>query len=196
MSLDVSSVKKPLLQDERGISIIEMMTGLLLFGMVASILYSFLFMGTSMYGRITTETQLRNQLDALYGQVIHELSDAIYVQKEDALGKLIIYVKRAPVPTPPVVPPKYVESYRMVIEELGGFSGVSVYGPDSSTILSKRYDITSKFQMDLVASSLTAENQNMVGVNLMLYRTDELEVTEAERKRMSIQSKIPLFRIE
>lgn len=181
-------------RDERGLTLIELLTGLLLFGMITSILYSFLFMGASMYRKISVETQLRNQADALYGRIMTELKDAVYVQQGlDASGKInereIVFVKRA---SDPAV---YVETYTMTIEQdSDGSYGLTVTGPGSSD--RKRFDLTPRFKLNEAESRLIAEKQNRVKVLLVFERADAAAVPDAEDAKLVLETSIPLFRME
>ncbi len=175
-------------RDERGLTLIELLTGLLLFGMITSILYSFLFMGASMYRKISVETQLRNQADALYGRIMSELKDAVYVQ-QGASEKEIVIVKRASDPK------VYVETYTMVIEQDDdGLYGVTVTGPGAAD--KKRFDLTPRFVLNESESKLIASTQNLVKVLLVFERADGDAVPDAEDAKLVLESSIPLFRME
>ncbi|HEY8528439.1 MAG TPA: prepilin-type N-terminal cleavage/methylation domain-containing protein [Paenibacillaceae bacterium] len=194
-------VRRPLLppavrsvgKDERGLTLIELLTGLMLFGMITAILYSFLFMGASMYRKISVETQLRNQADALYGLIVTELKDAVYV-KQGKDSQEIVYVKRS------ADPKVYVDTYRMAIEREGenGPYGLSVYGPDGTLV--RRFDLASRFVLKVgdpgMSSGLIAMQQNMVKILLVFDRADADRVPAAERSVMRLESTIPLFRME
>lgn len=180
-------------KDERGLTLIELLTGLMLFGMITAILYSFLFMGASMYRKISVETQLRNQADALYGLIVTELKDAVYV-KQGKDSQEIVYVKRS------ADPKVYVDTYRMAIEREGenGPYGLSVYGPDGTLV--RRFDLASRFVLKVgdpgMSSGLIAMQQNMVKILLVFDRADADRVPAAERSVMRLESTIPLFRME
>lgn len=175
-------------RNERGLTLIEMLTGLLLFGMITSILYSFLFMGASMYRKISVETQLRNQADALYGRIMSELKDAVYVQ-QGASEQEIVFVKRASDPE------VYVETYKMTIEQdSDGSYGLTVTGPGLTD--KKRFDLTPRFKLNETESRLIAVKQNLVKVLLVFERADNAHVPAAESATLKLESSIPLFRME
>ena len=167
---------------------IELLTGLMLFGMIASILYAFLLMGSSMYRKVSAETQLRNQADALFGQIMSELKDAVYVRQGES-SREILFVRKA---QDPLV---YVETYRMIIEtDAAGLSGVTVAGPDPA--YPKRWDLTPQFRLNEAESALLAASQNLVKVTLVFERADAASVTAAEDARLKLESSILLFRME
>jgi prepilin-type N-terminal cleavage/methylation domain-containing protein len=185
----------PLSKDERGLTLIELLTGLLLFGMVIAILYSFLFMGISMYKRISVDTQLRNQADSLYSRIMTELSDAVYVkQQRKVVGGIaepdytdIVYVKMNR-----DNPEEYVDTFHMKIDE----DGRGIIITDSANEELERFPLTDRFAIDLTKSKLAAEKQDLVQVQLYFNRSDNSEIAKADRSNISIESKIPLFREE
>ena len=67
-------------------------------------------MGVSMYKRVTMETQMRNQGDGLYSQIISELKEAIYVQDEGTDKKIIRYAKKNDNPD------VYIDLYEMEVK--------------------------------------------------------------------------------
>jgi prepilin-type N-terminal cleavage/methylation domain-containing protein len=188
----------PLIKNERGMTMIELMTSLLLFGMVTAIIYSFLLIGLSMYGRISAETQLRNQSDALYGQLTSELRDAISV-KQGGSNLEIIYVKRAELAV------DYLDSFKMVIDRVDPLDsnepyGISIY--NNLNALHKRIELTPKFSLDVSddiakpKSKLTARNEKLVEINLEFVRADQAIIQKVDKIDIKINSLIPLFRIE
>lgn len=179
----------PIHRDERGMTLIEILTALILFGMVASILYSFLFMGMSMYKRVTMETQMRNQSDALFGGLMSELRDAVHVEQGSGRHE-IIYVKSSSDPD------QYVDTYRMVIEQLDGSSGVTVYHQDSG-LLFKRYELTQKFVFDGpgTVSVLQADGPRAILIQLQIVRSD-VDLLQAEKPVFTVASRVMLSRLE
>lgn len=177
------------IRDERGMTLIETITALMLFSMVASLLYSFLFMGMTMYKRVTVETQMRNQSDALFGAVISELRDAVYVEQGGGTGE-IIYVKSSSNPD------QYVETYRMSIEMIDGGSGITIYSEDSGALL-KRYELTPQFQIDGpgVTSMLLADGLRAVLVKLQVVRADP-DLLQVENPVFTVESRVVLSRLE
>jgi len=175
-------------RDERGLTLIELLTGLLLFGMIAAILHAFLLMGSSMYSKISAETQLRNQADALFGLIMSELRDAVYVQ-QGAGEREIVFVREADDPA------VYVKTYRMVIEtDADGLSGVTVTGPDPS--YPKRWDLAPRFRLNDAESGLIAADQHLVKVRLVFERADAGPVPAADDARLKLETSVPLFRME
>ncbi|HEX7057471.1 MAG TPA: prepilin-type N-terminal cleavage/methylation domain-containing protein [Bacilli bacterium] len=190
--------------NEHGLTVIELLTALLLLGMVASILYSFLLMGLSMYKRVTVETQMRNQGDALFSRIITELKDTIYV-KQGSSDKEIVYVKRAVNSDGSPDTENYVAKYAMAIENVDNPAilsvpyGISIYhvNPDGTRgALLKKLALTNDFTIDRTASSLLMISQDMVEVKLEYGRTDSLTALAAESPDLTIDMKIPLFRID
>ncbi|XID92592.1 prepilin-type N-terminal cleavage/methylation domain-containing protein [Paenibacillaceae bacterium WGS1546] len=195
------------IRNERGATLIELLTALLLFSMVAAILYSFMFMGISMYKRVSVETQMRNQADTLYSRVMTELRDAIYVKQGEPSpdggvndGE-IVFVKRAAggAPINPEDPPPYIETYMLKMDE----SGMSVTAGDGATVL-KRFELTERFKLDRTRpdgalksnSGMIAESHQLLDLSLRFIRADANEVARIERSSIEIQSKIPLIRLE
>jgi len=177
-------------KDERGITLLELLTGLMLFGMIASILYSFLFMGAAMYRKISVETQLRNQADALFGRIVTELKDAIYVkQGQNQNLHEIVFVKRSSDPQ------TYVEIYRMKIEQDG--SGVTVFDQNDAAVGS--FELTPRFKLRIGNSpddsAFVVLRQNLVKIRLIFERADA-QVPAAEQTVLRLESTIPLFRME
>ena len=76
-------------RNEKGISLIEVIVALMIMSMVITILYSFLLMGVSMYKRVIADTQMRNQGDILYSQILTELNKATIVKPVYKAGGLI-----------------------------------------------------------------------------------------------------------
>ena len=173
-------------RDERGITMIETLTALILFGMVASILYSFLFMGTSMYKKVTADTQIRNQGDALFGGIMSELRDAVYAE-QGADSTEIIYTKKA------ANEEDYVDRYRMKIEIIDSEHGVTVYKEDEAGLhLLKRFSLISKYK--LKADSVIHGDPNhhrAVEVKLIYQRSDP-SLAPSENPGFTMKSRIPL----
>jgi len=192
------------LRNERGVTLIELLTTLILMGMVAAILYSFMFMGLSMYKRVSVETQLRNQADTMYSRIITELRDAVYV-KQGIDSSEIFFVKRAksasggsPVAATTTAYEKYIDVYSMRIDETG------VMVEDENHVLKWKIVLTDKFKLEMPQegdlpnskSVLLAKNNQLVDLNLKYVRADSDTIRDIENSSIQIQSKIPLFRIE
>lgn len=63
------------LQKEEGLTLVELLAGLLLFSTVITMLYGVLQSGYSLKNKITTQTTLRNHADVLVNQVLQSLKD-------------------------------------------------------------------------------------------------------------------------
>lgn len=177
------------IRDERGMTLIEVLTSLMILGMVASILYSFLLMGVSMYKRVTIETQLRNQGDSLYSLIISELKDAVYVEQvEDATNRTIHYVKRASDPK------VYVEQYEMTLNPNPDAGGNLVVKKITPPEMTRTFQMSSQFTIS--GGELVAESHNLVQVHLAYSRSNAGSLKPADRPVLEIHSQIPLFRIE
>lgn len=178
------------LQDEKGLSLLELLTAVLITTMVSIILYSFLLMGVSMYKRIMVETQMRNQGDALYRQIMAELKDAVYVEQRSAAGlpanTSIRYVKRAEDAD------TYINEYVMTLEagEHNGVLRVYKNGNASASILELK--MTPAFTIS--AGSLTAIGHNRVNVSLTYKRSNDGQYVQADRTELKMNSQITLFR--
>ncbi|MFC5531232.1 PulJ/GspJ family protein [Cohnella yongneupensis] len=192
-------------RNDRGMTMIEVLSALVILSMLAMVLYAFLFMGISMHKRILAETQIRNQGDVVISQVISELKDAIYVT-QGASDKEITFVKWAKVNESTYDPETYVNTYKMRIEPFELLDGHPLYGIgvyDGDNHLVRRFDMTSPLSLRVAAtavesplSQLTALNDRMVNVKLM-YENEKPGVTVAsklENPKYEIQTRIPLFR--
>lgn len=173
--------------NERGMTLIELLAALFIFGMVASILYSFMLMGVSMYKRVTVETQMRNQGDALYSQIISELKDAIYVQQAGS-DKMIRYAK--PNPT------AYIDLFEMELspnENTGGKIEVRRAG---STTTERVFELGSRFTISGGSLSEVSQSHDRIQVKLTYTRSNASELKSADSPKLEIDSQIPLFRNE
>lgn len=181
------------LADQKGLSLLEVLTAVLIMTMVSSILYSFLLMGVSMYKRIMVETQMRNQGDALYGQIVTELKDAVYVEQrnKDSAGQplgntSIRYVKRAETAE------EYIHEYVMTLQA-GEHNGIlQIYKSDNLSDPVKELKMTSAFTIS--DGSLTPIGNNRVNVDLTYKRSDEDRYAQADRTKLNVKSQITLFR--
>lgn len=170
--------------NEEGMTLIELLTALVILSMVTTILYSFLLMGVSMYKRVTIETQMRNQGDAVYSQIISELKDAVYVQQLDSGDNTTIrYAKRS------ADAKAYIDLYQMQLEPNAANGKIEVT-KDGAPVRS--FALGSKFTID--SGSLKAISQNLVQVQLTYTRSNASNFKSAENPKMEIDSQIPLFR--
>lgn len=211
--------RRSALADERGMTVIEILTTLLILGMVAVIIHSFLFMGISMYKRVTEDTQLRNQGDVLFSQVISEVKDAVYAMNEEGGGTAdavlddslddtvtetsggsskpgVVYVKRAVDDEGKYDPKAYVSRYTMRIEHFAeeDTNGIAFYKEGEEAPI-KTLQLTPPFTIDIEQSKLTVNRNNSIGVYLVYAHKDERPLA-ADNTRFVIDTEIPLFRIE
>jgi prepilin-type N-terminal cleavage/methylation domain-containing protein len=175
-------------QNEKGMTLIELLAALFIFGMVASILYSFMLMGVSMYKRVTIETQMRNQGDSLYSQIISELKDAVYVQDEGTDKKVIRYAKKTQDPK------TYIELYEMEVFPEPASGGKIVVRKAGSTTPEKVFQLGSKFTIREGSLSESSQNHDRVQIKLEYARTNADDYKSADRPNLVIDSQIPLFR--
>ncbi len=174
-------------QNEKGMTLIELLAALFIFGMVVSILFSFLMMSVSMYKRVTVESQMRNQGDALYSQLITELKDAIYVQQSSD-DKEIRYVKR---PLDPSDTKTYIELYEMKVTPKAEGGKIEVRKAGTTEVI-RTFQLGSKFTIE--AGSLTEISHDLVQLNLIYARTNSGSLRKTESPKLEINSRIPLFR--
>ncbi|KRE93067.1 hypothetical protein ASG89_06025 [Paenibacillus sp. Soil766] len=175
-------------RNEKGMTLIEILAALLIFGMVASILYSFMLMGVSMYKRVTMETQMRNQGDGLYSQIISELKEAIYVQDEGTDKKIIRYAKKNDKPD------IYIDLYEMEVipnATSGGKIEIRLAGTNTVTNV---FQLGSNFTIREGSLSEASENHDRVQVTLEYARSNADQLKQADRPKLVIDSQIPLFR--
>ncbi|TVY10418.1 PulJ/GspJ family protein [Paenibacillus cremeus] len=174
-------------QNEKGMTLIEVLAALLIFSMVTTLLYSFLVMGISIYKRVTVESQMRSQGDTLYSQIISELKDAIYVQQSQPDSE-IRYAKKS------ADPKAYIELYvmKLIPDAVSGGrievrrAGASAGPPDQV------FQLGSKFTID--GGSLTEVSHDLVQVRLTYIRSHSEALKVLDNPRLEIDSQIPLFR--
>jgi prepilin-type N-terminal cleavage/methylation domain-containing protein len=210
MENDNEAAVKPkpasLIANENGMTLIEILTALVIFTMVTTILYSFLFMGISMYKRIMAESQIRSQGDAIVSQVISELKDAVYMSQGASTNE-ITFVKRALTASGGFDNETYVKSYKMRIEPIAGTNryGIGVYElKDGEERLFKRFDMVNPFTFQaivpdtqLTKQALTVDiNHQLVDVHLVYEKLIDpaKAVSLLENPGYEIHTKIPLFR--
>ncbi len=176
------------LHGEKGMTLIEVLAGMMIISMIVSILYSFMLMGVTMYKRITVETQLRNQANYIFSSVIDNLRDGVYAEPVyHADGTLneheVLVVKRSDDPNEYVheVRLKFTSSAFEVIEPLSG--KVHEY-PLANTRFTMDGNFTDSSKHDLVWLKIT-------------FTGNAAEQTiAAEQSNLQIDRKIPLFRLE
>ncbi|WP_438448163.1 PulJ/GspJ family protein [Gorillibacterium sp. sgz5001074] len=190
-------------QDERGMTIIELLAGLLIMTMISSILYAFLLMGVTMYKRVTTETQLRNQANLVFSQLVDGVRDGIYVQgvgtplniapNGDRTYKSIRLIKRA---APGDEQTNYIDAYEVTFN--------SVATGNDSLLMPKKGSAAGMREIKMVGQNFKMAGSFVVNPNI----TDVFEVqidfsgspanrtTGTEDTALSVKRKIPLFRSE
>jgi prepilin-type N-terminal cleavage/methylation domain-containing protein len=196
-----------LIDDESGMTLIEILTAMVILTMVTTILYSFLFMGISMYKRTMAEGQIRSQGDAIVSQVISELKDAVYIS-QGASRNEITFVKRAITESGGFDNETYIRDYKMRIEPIAATNryGIGVYDlSDGEEKLTKRFDLTSPFTFQATVpdvqetqQALTVINNQLVEVHLVYQQLSDKKTKAAlnEQPGYEIHTKIPLFRSE
>jgi prepilin-type N-terminal cleavage/methylation domain-containing protein len=181
-------------RNQDGVTLPEVLVTLLLFSMVASILYAFMLMGVSMYKRVSAETTMRNQSDALLAGLIAELAGAVHAE-QGADHRDILYVKMSPDSG------KYVDVYRMTLEQKNGRYVVSAYR-EGETVPLKRFELNKKFvihvnehsndELVMPLSSLTTFDG---GVKIRLVISQDAPVP-AQQTAITMETRIPLTRLE
>lgn len=184
------------MRNQEGITLVELLVTLLLFSMLASILYAFMLMGVSMYKRVSAETTMRNQSDMLLAGIITELTDAVHAA-QGADHREIHYVKMSSDPN------QYVDAYRMVLEERNGRYGVSAYKAGAA-IPFKRFVLGDEFAIHVNGtdaeeaadpkSSLLANDGTGIYIKLVISR--EVYAQPAQRTAITVETRIPLTRLE
>ncbi|WP_127587850.1 type II secretion system protein [Paenibacillus koleovorans] len=180
-------MQRRLQANEKGLSLIELLAALVIFGMVASILYSFLLMGISMYKRVTVETQMRNQGDTLYSQIISELKDAIYVQQAGT-DKMIRYAKSNP--------STYIDLYEMELVPNETAGGKIVVRQAGNATPIRSFELSSRFTISDGSLNEASSSHDRVQVRLTYTRANAEGLKAAERPELEIDSQIPLIRNE
>lgn len=174
-------------EDEQGMTLIELLTALVILAMVTTILFSFLLMGVSMFKRISAESQIRNQGDALTSRIMAELKDAVYVVKSGDASE-IEYAKREAAGAD-----AYVSRFTMKL--IG--SGVEVRETSPAGQKSKQFTLASAYELNLGQSSLSAPDIRTVKINLV-YRKKSAGPPSAplENPTYQMTTQIPLVRSE
>lgn len=175
-------------RDEKGMSLIELLAAIMIFGMVASILYSFMLMGVSMYKRVTMETQMRNQGDGIYSQIISELKEAIYVQDEGIDKKIIRYAKKSDRAK------DYIDLFEMEIIPNPIAGGKIVIRQAGTNKVKDEFQLGSKFTISEGSLSEASQTHDRVQVKIEYARSNANQFKIADSPKLEIDSQIPLFR--
>lgn len=185
-------------RDERGVSVLEVIAVLMIFTMIAAILYSFLLMGTTLYKRITSETLLRNQANAVFASIINELRDSVYVQ-QGANDKEIHIVKWSGSAD------RYIEEHTYTFigeKDVDGASGTPSErevlriktADDAANRRIRTYGVTDEqFTMQ---GSFDVVNQESLIVTLEFSSIHKHLTHRAEEVEITIKQQIPLFRMK
>mgnify|MGYP001190342629 CR=1 FL=1 len=169
-------------REERGVSVLEVIAVLMIFSMIAVILYSFLLMGMTMYSRVTSETLLRNQANAVFASIINEISDSIYVQ-QDGDQKKIRIVKWANSTD------SYIQEYAYAF-----VPEVEDATDEDGNVKVKTFGVTNEaFSMK---GTFDVLDQESLVVTLDFYKKREHLTSKADEVEITIKQQIPLFRMD
>lgn len=177
------------LNNEKGLSILEVLTAIFIFSMVVSIAYSMLFMALSIYKSVLIEGEMRSKGEALFSGLIMELKDAIHVENvpADTGERLsIAYIKRS------AYPEVYLEQYRMTMipDQGDGRSAIQVMDMQSGHLI-RTFDLGERFRIR--EGRLEAVGEQDAVHLFLLYGYRDVSQKE-EQKEMKIDSRIPLLR--
>lgn len=179
------------LNNQKGLSILEVLTAIFIFSMVVSIAYSMLFMALSIYKSVLIEGEMRSKGEALFSELIMELKDAIYVENVPAdpgLGERlsIAYIKRS------ADPEVYLEQYRMTMipDQGDGRSVIEVMDMQSGD-LTRTFDLGHRFR---IREGRLEAVGNQDAVHLLVLYGHRNVTEKEEQKEMKIDSRIPLLR--
>jgi prepilin-type N-terminal cleavage/methylation domain-containing protein len=183
--------------DESGFTLIEVISSLLILGMVVSILYSFMLMGISMYKKVSAETQLRNQANLIFGGIVEELRGAVYADADDAGPTAITVVKAKD-------GDKYVEEYKVkfVYDEIrdplhqGSQFFVSEGTPGVDGIRGKELKLSGGSYKMEGTFTIVDDKHDAVIVDLKFTGSPVDRTSGLEDAKLTLRRTIPLFRIE
>lgn len=187
--------RKRLVADEQGMTIIELLTALVLLTMVTMLLSTFLFMGISMYKRVTATNQIRSQGDALISQVISYFKDVEYVSNGGT--NQINIVKKALTAAGDEDSDKYVDAYSMSIT--ADLRGIEVLDINKNHVPPRNLHFELPGQYRLAAgSTLSARDNYLVEVYLKYEKIPDGStlLKDIENPVYEISTQIPLFRSE
>lgn len=178
--------------DERGLTLIEMLAALLILSMIVAIVNAFVLMGAAMYKRITSETLLRNQANAVFASVINELRDAIYVQ-QGSNNKEIVVVKWGDTSAD-----QYINEYTYSFISSDPNRSTEVLQIKSVDDDGNEYIRTHGVTDDMFSmkGSFNVLNQETVMVELEFFRVQENLTHSLEDVHIEIKQQIPLFRMK
>ncbi len=181
-------MKASRLRNEKGLSILEVLTAMLIFGMVVSIAYAMLFMALSIYKSVLIEGEMRSRGEAVFSSMMTELKDAIYVEDgEQGSRTSIRYIKRS------ADAARYLEQYEMTIDPdaAAGTNAIEVVHVQSGNLI-RSLDLGERYRIR-EARLAVAGDHNAVQL-YMLYGHRNVSHKE-EQKEMIIDSRIPLLRM-
>lgn len=181
--------RKNLLRCERGFTLLETLAAVMMFAMVASILYAFLLMGVSTYKRVSVETQIRQQGDRLVAGLVSEVLHAVHVEQGADYRELVV-VRMADDPD------RYVDTYRVRMETVDGRDGVTVYAEGEAKPL-RRFELVNGVVLDSpgTRSVLLAESHQTAVIRMVFVRLDA-SGRQADESSIQIDTRVPLARLE
>lgn len=176
------------LRNERGLSILEMLAALLIFGMVAAIIYSMLFMSMAVYQKVLVEGELRSRGEGMFSEILNELKDAEYVDNGPTGQISILYSKRS------ADKERYLEQYIMTIYPEGTpGAGSDVEVRDLEGTLIRSMDLGERFMVTRAELS-AARDHDSVYLHLVYSYLGHEAPAGSQRLEMKIHSTISLFR--
>ncbi|MFD2672551.1 type IV pilus modification PilV family protein [Marinicrinis sediminis] len=188
-------------QNEKGMSLVEVLSAMLILAMIVAILYTFLLMGITVYKKVSTETTLRNQANIIFGQILDEMKDGVYAQAvPDKEKSSEISTKEMVIVKPHIVmsgteqlDTDYVKETKVEIVEVSSDPLMyKVQIQDGNNI--KEFQLTDNKRIS--NASITYINAHQI--ELMLEFTGEPgNMTRSlEKSQITMKQQIPLFRLE
>jgi prepilin-type N-terminal cleavage/methylation domain-containing protein len=190
-------------KNEKGLTLIELLAGLLIISMISTILYAFLLMGVTMYKRVTTETQLRNQANLIFSQLVDGVRDGIYVQgvgtptetapNGDRTYKAIRLVKRA---LPDAEQSDYINVYTVEFSSIAAGNDVLVMPDKGSEARMKKAGMVGDGYKMSGSFVVNPANSDVFEVRIEFSGSPANRSNAQEDTQLSVKRKIPLFRNE
>jgi prepilin-type N-terminal cleavage/methylation domain-containing protein len=187
---------KPL-RNQKGLTLIEVMTALVLFGMITTILYSFLFMGISMYKRVAAEAQLRSQVNVFYGQLLGFFEQSVYAYQGSRENEIIV-IKKEIVDAAQTTDTNYIRYYSVLLNpdeeriELKPVTGNGMLDNDSPNAVVQSLD---KSQFDIQNTSKllvrSVTDRQFVSIDLV-FSSKKRGNAEKEQPTIRIKTEIPI----
>ena len=187
---------KPL-RNQKGLTLIEVMTALVLFGMITTILYSFLFMGMSMYKRVAAEAQLRSQVNVFYSQLLDLFEQSVYAYQGSRENEIIV-IKKETVDAGQKTDSNYIRYYSILLSpdeesiRLTPVTGSGILDKDSENSIVRTLD---KSQFDIQDTSKIAvrsiADSQLVSVDLV-FTSKKRGNAVKEQPTIRIKTEIPI----